>query len=143
MTRIENFDYLSAMSNTGATTAATVEAIGKDVKSFKEELQVILAEKRATVRETLEEMKEQRELLNAVKSERETNETLTRLMPDGSIMITEVQGGKIVSTDKYKPHMQAVLDTTKPIPETPEGAKMMSAAETKLEPFTSIFELIA
>ena len=109
-------------------------------ENFKETFSSILNREKAVVRETLEEMKERKELLDRVKSERETNETIKRIMPDGSIMITTVEGGKVTSTDKYKPSMQIVVDDAKPIPTDASGVEQMSRADTKLEPFHSVFD---
>ena len=131
-------------TNNFFTANNSVESSASSVSAhdFKAELTAILDEKRATVKETLEEMKEQRELLDAVKSERETDETLTRIMPDGSIMITKIEGGEVVSTDKFQPHMQVVIDDNKPIPTDVNGLPVISRAETKLEPVSSVFGLI-
>ena len=51
-------------------------------ENFKETFSAILNREKAAIRETLEEMKERKELLDRVKSERETNETIKRIMPD-------------------------------------------------------------
>ena len=112
---------------------------GANAADFKAEFAAILNEARATVRETLEEMQERQEEIDTVRNERETNETLTRLMPDGSIRITEIEGGKVVATTKYRPHMQTLIDDSKPLPHNADGTANLNAAETKLEPLQSIF----
>ena len=78
-------------------------------------------EERAAVRETMEENTERQNEIDTVRAERETTETLTRLMPDGSIRLTEIEGGKIVSETKFRPHMEVVLDMSAPLPQNADG----------------------
>ena len=60
-------------------------------------------------------------------------ETVKRFMPDGSIMVTTYEGGKITEQVRHKPHMSVVPDYT--APPKPDGSP-----ETELKP-TQNFDL--
>ena len=137
MTTINKIQSSLPLSATGASRTAV--GGGED---FKAQLSAILDETRATVRETMEEMNERQKERDTVKAERETDETLMRLMPDGSIRIIEVEGGEVVATTKYRPHMQTVIDNSQPLPQNADGTANLNAAETKLEPLKSVFNLM-
>ena len=109
---------------------------------FKAELAAILNEARATVRETIEENTERQQELDTVKAERQTSETLTRIMPDGSIRVAEYEDGQIVSIAKYRQHMQTVIDMSAPLPHNADGTTNLNAAATKLEPSSGVFNII-
>ena len=112
-----------------------------DAGDFKAEFSAILSAARSSMRETLEEMNERQKELDTVKNERETNETLLRLMPDGSIRITEIENGRVASVSKYRPHMQTVIDESQPLPKNEDGTADLNAAQTKLEPTFGIFNM--
>ena len=58
-------------------------------------------------------------------------ETIKRFMPDGSIMVTTYENGKITKQVRHKPHMIAVPDYT--APPKPDGS-----APTKLKPYQNL-----
>ena len=58
-------------------------------------------------------------------------ETIKRFMPDGSIMVTTYENGKITEQVRHKPHMIAVPDYT--APPKPDGS-----APTKLKPYQNL-----
>ena len=60
-------------------------------------------------------------------------ETVKRFMPDGSIMVTTYEGGKITDQVRHKPHMAVVPDYS--APPKPDGSP-----ETELKP-TQNFDL--
>ena len=68
-------------------------------------------------------------LMNASGASKPEIITTKRFMPDGTILITTKKDGKIVEQHKKKPHLVPV----------PDGL----TGEVKLEPFQSIFELMA
>ena len=68
-------------------------------------------------------------LMNATGAFKPEIITTKRFMPDGTIIITTKKDGRIVEQHKKKPHLVPV----------PDGL----TGEVKLEPFQSIFELMA
>ena len=132
-------DYMMTKNNAAYSAKNDASSVGGDIAV---EFAAILSEARATVRETLEENDEQRRELKAVQAERQPSETLTRIMPDGSIRVTEYEDGQIVTVSKYRPHMQTVIDMSAPLPRNIDGTTDLSAAPTKLEPSKGVFNLM-
>ncbi|WP_027405548.1 hypothetical protein [Anaerovibrio sp. RM50] len=105
-------------------------------EAFKE----ILIEKLGSVRDTLEEMREQKEAIQTVKNEGQVTEIVRRMMPDGSIMITEYVEGKVKSRQRKPPHMEYVVDKNQPIPKNEEGMALPSKQAMVLKPKFSVAE---
>ena len=62
-------------------------------------------------------------------------ETIKRFKPDGSIVITTYEDGKMTDRTKIKPHLVPVPDFSAPL--TPEGK-----IDTKLVPHFSLMDLL-
>lgn len=58
-------------------------------------------------------------------------ETIKRFMPDGSIMVTTYEDGKITEQVRHKPHMMVVPDYT--APPKPDGS-----VDTELKPYQNL-----
>ena len=58
-------------------------------------------------------------------------ETIKRFMPDGSIMVTTYENGKITEQVRHKPHMMVVPDYT--APPKPDGSP-----QTELKPYQNL-----
>lgn len=75
----------------------------------------ILAEKVSEINEQFEDMqKNSQSRQNSQNSSPKNIETIKRFMPDGSIMITTYEDGKISSRIKKRPHLVPVADYSKP-----------------------------
>ena len=123
-------------------------------KSVASEYSKILAEKMSNVKADVQKMEEvqaqineirdlQEELTGEVKLDEDSGnanrdggavtktvevETIKRFMPDGSIMVTTYENGKITEQVRHKPHMMAVPDYT--APPKPDGSPA-----TELKPY--------
>ena len=79
-----------------------------------------------------------REEIKSLEQDRKITEVIRRIMPDGSIMITEYNDGKIVSRYRKKPHMIAVPDENAPIKLSADGTPLLSLQPMVLKPSRSI-----
>ena len=119
-------------------------------KILAEKISNLKADVRAmeTVREQLDEISDlHEELTGEVKIDEDSGnanrddgsssttiieqETIKRLLPDGSIMVTTYEGSRIVEQVKHKPHMTVVPDYT--APPKPDGSPA-----TELKPTRSL-----
>lgn len=108
---------------------------------FKKTFAALIEEKRATIRETLEEMNARKMELNEIRKMQKFTETVRRILPDGSILISEYEDGKLVGRDRQKPHLKAVPDESAPPPPlAPDGTVLTTQQEMKLVPRQNIFE---
>ena len=138
------------------TTGNAAQSSYRNNSTVASEYSKILAEKISnikadveameTVREQLDEISDMHaELTGEVKVDEDSGnanrdggysnvvstETVKRFLPDGSIMVTTYEDGKIVEQIKHKPHMISVPDYT--APPNPDGT-----VATKLEPTKSL-----
>ncbi|MBQ3434850.1 MAG: hypothetical protein IJP42_08265 [Selenomonadaceae bacterium] len=120
----------------------TFKANSKGVAS---EYSKILAEKMANAKADLEQMEAVQEQLDEIDELHEELtgnastqmvevETIKRFMPDGSIMVTTYEDGKITEQVRHKPPMMVVPDYT--APPTPDGSPA-----TELKPYQN-FDLM-
>ena len=120
----------------------TFKANSKGVAS---EYSKILAEKMANAKADLEQMEAVQEQLDEISELHEELtgnastqmvevETIKRFMPDGSIMVTTYEDGKITEQVRHKPPMMVVPDYT--APPTPDGSPA-----TELKPYQN-FDLM-
>ncbi|MBQ6006736.1 MAG: DUF3813 domain-containing protein [Selenomonadaceae bacterium] len=103
----------------------------------------ILAEKISNIKADVEQMEAVQEQLDEIDELHAeltgggvnipTVETVARFMPDGSIMVTTYEDGKITEQVKHKPHMTVMPDYT--APPKPDGS-----VDTELKP-TQNFDL--
>lgn len=70
----------------------------------------ILAQKLSTVEEDLDKMNEEKAEEKAISDILNAPETIRRIMPDGSIVITKYFGGKVESREHLAPHLELVVD---------------------------------
>ncbi|WP_297963853.1 hypothetical protein [uncultured Anaerovibrio sp.] len=117
----------------GSSTAAPASI---QVESFKK----ILTQKLGTISDTLAEMMEERAALQQVQAQVAVTEIVRRVMPDGSIRITEYVDGKVKSVEHKPPHMEYVVDKNKPIPRDGDGMLLTSRQAMVLKPKFSIAE---
>ena len=118
---------------------AASEASKKTVNT-PEEFQSILWEKIGSIRDTLEEMRAQREAINTVKAEGMVTEVVRRYMPDGSIMITQYVGGKIKDRYRKPPHLELVPDPNSPVPKSEDGRSLTAQQNMVMKPKYSLAE---
>ena len=120
----------------------TFKANSKGVAS---EYSKILAEKMANAKADLEQMEAvqaqldeidelHEELTGNASTQMVEVETIKRFMPDGSIMVTTYEDGKITEQVRHKPPMMVVPDYT--APPTPDGSPA-----TELKPYQN-FDLM-
>ena len=98
----------------------------------------ILADMLDSIDETTAQMQEVRSEMQSIKNDQQITEIIRRLMPDGSVMITEYNDGKIVSRYRKKPHMIAVPDENAPIKTAKDGTWLMAQQPMVLKPSKSI-----
>ena len=102
----------------------------------------ILNEKISNIKADIEQMEETQEQLDEISELQEeltgggsTNftevETIKRFMPDGSIMVTTYENGKITEQVRHKPHMAVVPDYS--APPKPDGSPA-----TELKPYQNL-----
>ena len=104
----------------------------------KESYSKILAEKISNVEADVKQMEETQAQLDELEQlQKELTggnsiipcvETVKRFMPDGSIMVTTYENGKITEQVRHKPHMMVVPDYT--APPKPDGSPA-----TELKPY--------
>lgn len=107
-------------------------------KAAVSEYSKILADKMSSIKEDIEQMEETQEQLDEIDELQEElagsgtqtieTETISRIMPDGSIMVTTYENGKVTEQVRHKPHMIAVPDYT--APPKPDGSPA-----TELKPY--------
>ena len=113
--------------------AASVDTSASAV-TFRE----LLLEKLDSIQDTTKKMTALREEVKSLEQDRKITEVIRRIMPDGSIMITEYNDGKIVSRYRKKPHMIAVPDENAPIKLSANGTPLLSLQPMVLKPSRSI-----
>ena len=111
-------------------------------KTAASEYSKILNEKISNIKADIEQMEETQEQLDEISELQEeltgggsTNftevETIKRFMPDGSIMVTTYENGKITEQVRHKPHMAVVPDYS--APPKPDGSPA-----TELKPYQNL-----
>ena len=143
--------------NTMSVTVSQTSYKNTSTNSVASEYSKILAEKMANVKKDVQEMEIVQEQLDEIREMHEELtgeikvdedsgnanrdggsmtktveiETIKRFMPDGSIMVTTYEDGKITEQVKHKPHMMVVPDYT--APPKPDGS-----VATKLKPYQNL-----
>ena len=107
-------------------------------KSVASEYSKILAAKISNVKADVQAMEAIQEQLNEIRDLQEDLtgeaveiETVKRFMPDGSIMVTTYENGKVTEQVRHKPHMMVVPDYT--APPKPDGSP-----STELKPYQNL-----
>lgn len=120
---------------TTSTKANTKGVAGEYSKILAEKVSNIKADVEAmeAVQDRLDEIEEMQAELTGNGSAIKTVEieTVKRFMPDGSIMVTTYENGKISEQVRHKPHMMAVPDYT--APPKPDGSPA-----TELKPYQNL-----
>lgn len=124
-------EMLEVTSSAAGISKKSAQSTYKMPKGVISEYAKVLASKMSNIREDVREMSEIREQEEEISEMRaETNiiciETVRRYMPDGSIMVTTYEDGKIAEQHRKKPHMVVVNDYSAP-------PKADGTPETKLE----------
>ena len=143
--------------NTMSVTVSKTSYKTTSTNSVASEYSKILAEKMANVKKDVQEMEIVQEQLDEIREMHEELtgeikvdedsgnanrdggsmtktveiETIKRFMPDGSIMVTTYEDGKITEQVKHKPHMMVVPDYT--APPKPDGS-----VATELKPYQNL-----
>ena len=147
------------VTSTASVTVSKYLSKTSAAESLVSEYSKILDEKISNIKADVQQMEIVREQLNEISSMHEeltgevkvnedsgnanrnedfvskmlSVETVKRFMPDGSIMVTTYEGGKITDQVRHKPHMSVVPDYS--APPKPDGSP-----ETELKP-TQNFDL--
>lgn len=110
-------DLVSSMSKSAFTTDTNHNSVAENSVKVSSDYAQILSEKISEIDEQFENMKKN------FNSQHENSakhiETIKRFMPDGSIMITTYEDGKISSRIKKRPHLVPVADYS--VPPTASG----------------------
>jgi len=109
---------------------------------FKSMFSSFLQERRDSLKETLEELEEKRQEAKELEDARHAMEieVIRRIMPDGSILVTEYHDGKVASRFRKRPYMVEVPDPNAAIPRNSDGNIITGQQEMKLKPKFSAFE---
>ncbi len=94
-----------------------------------------------TVRRELQKRAEAREEARAQELKDSARTTTRRLMPDGTIMVTELKGGKVQNRYRYSPELIAVADPAKSPAKNPDGTDVPGTGGTKLRPYFNILSM--
>lgn len=94
-----------------------------------------------TKTEAEKEKEEKAEKNSPAQGDKGDVETIRHMMGDGSILIVETQGGKIISQQRKKPHMITVANPAYIAPED-GGQPSLANSKTKLVPYQSILDLL-
>ena len=95
----------------------------------------------ANIRDKLEEMNEARKEQKEHEQRMNMRTTERRIMPDGTIQVTELEGGKVKDRYRYHPEVIAVADPTKPPEKNPDGTDVPGTGGIKLRPHFNIFNM--
>ena len=127
-----------------ADNVGVAQSSGKiNSKVVASEYSKILDEKISNIQADIEQMKAVQDQLDEIDELQEELtgkasvsksvevETIKRFMPDGSIMVTTYENGKITEQVRHKPHMMVVPDYT--APPKPDGSP-----ETELKPYQNL-----
>ncbi|MBR2214298.1 MAG: hypothetical protein IJ849_00910 [Selenomonadaceae bacterium] len=109
-------------------------------KDFQEMYAALVEKKRATLKETLEEMNARRQELKEIEQMSKFTEVVRRIMPDGSILVTEYRDGEMVDRYRKKPKLKEVPDENTPPPKAPDGTTLTAQQEMKQVPRLNIFD---
>ena len=93
------------------------------------------------VRRELEKRAEAHEEERAQELKDSARTTTRRLMPDGTIMVTELKGGKVADRYRYHPELIAVADPQRPPAKNPDGTEIPGTGGTKLRPYFNILSM--
>ncbi len=105
-------DLVSSMSQSNFTTDTNNNSVAADSAKVSSDYSQILSEKISEIDEQFENMKKNFESQH--KNSAKSIETIKRFMPDGSIMITTYEDGKISSRIKKRPHLVPTPDYSAP-----------------------------
>jgi len=93
------------------------------------------------VRRELQERAEAREEERVQELRMSARTTTRRLMPDGTIQVTELVGDKVKDRYRYQPDLIAVADPAKPPAKNPDGTEIPGTGGTKLRPYFNILSM--
>ena len=126
----------------GATTVTRMKTASDSTESFKEMFSSLLQEKRDSLQETLEELEERRQEIKELEDAQKAMEVevIRRIMPDGSILVTEYHDGKIASRFRKHPHMVEMPDPNVAPPRNTDGNIITGQQKMKQVPKFSILE---
>ena len=105
-------DLISSMSQSNFMTDTNNNSVSTEAVKVSSDYATILAEKVSEINEQFEDMRKNFESQH--KTSAKNIETVKRFMPDGSIMITTYEDGKISSRIKKRPHLVPVADFSAP-----------------------------
>lgn len=106
-------DLISSMAQSNFTTDTNNNSVAENSAKVSSDYATILAEKVSEINEQFEEMQKNFANQQQTKSAKSV-ETIKRFMPDGSIMITTYEDGKIASRIKKRPRLVPTPDYSAP-----------------------------
>ena len=111
-----------------------IVSVDSAATAFKE----ILSDKIDSIKDDTKRMQELRQEIQSLKDDRQITDIIRRIMPDGSVMITEYKDGEIVSRYRKKPHMIAVPDENAPVKLGTDGTPLLAQQTMVMRPSRSI-----
>ena len=93
------------------------------------------------VRRELQERAEAREEERVQELRMSARTTTRRLMPDGTIQVTERVGDKVKDRYRDQPDLIAVAEPAKPPEKNPDGTEIPGTGGTKLRPYFNILSM--
>ena len=124
----------------GATVSERSSVAVDGTGNFKEMFSEFLQERRDSLKDTLEELEQKRQEQREIRDMQQVTEVIRRIMPDGSILVTEYKDGEIASRYRKKPHLVEVRAPNATPPRNADGNIIEYQQETKMVPKFSIFE---
>lgn len=93
------------------------------------------------MRMKLQKQAEAREEARIQELQMSARTTTRRLMPDGTIQVTEFVGDMVKDRYRYQPDLIAVADPAKPPMKNPDGTEIPGTGGTKLRPYFNILSM--
>ncbi len=124
----------------GATASERPSVTVDGTGNFKEMFSELLQERRDNLKDTLDELAQKRQEQRELQDMQQVTEVIRRIMPDGSILVTEYKDGKIAGRYRKKPHLVEVRDPNVAPPRNSDGNIIEYQQEMKAVPKFSIFE---
>ncbi|MCR5559381.1 MAG: hypothetical protein K6F62_03360 [Schwartzia sp.] len=109
-------------------------------QDFKSLFQRLVEERGETLEETLEQNDETRKELEELQAQRQVTEIIRRVLPDGTIMVTHYEKGKVVNRFFKRPHYKEVPDESAPVPRANDGTRLTGQQKMKFIPKRALLD---
>lgn len=107
-------DLISSMAQSNFTTDTNNNPVAADSVKVSSDYAKILSEKISAINEQFADIKKNLEEQTKNSYGSKDIKTIKRFMPDGSLMITTYEDGKLASQIKKRPHLVPVADYSAP-----------------------------